>query len=110
MGKQPGAQSLMAVTVLLRYNLLCALSSATERFDASKSAAQVVLENEKDSKSLVLWSLWEEEGRKWLSSRRVSTQLPPGHYFIHGCSSTLPLTDTSTTLVAVNIQFVSHNQ
>lgn len=49
MGKQPAAQSLMAVIAPLRYDLLCALFSATERRDASKSAARVVLENEKDS-------------------------------------------------------------
>lgn len=78
MGKQPGAQSLMAVIVLLRYSLLWALFSW---YGESKSATQVVWENEKDSASRVLWSLWEEERLEWLQRCHVSTQLSRAPFF-----------------------------
>lgn len=58
--KQPAAQSLLAAIgppPPPPHNLLCALFWATDGLDASESAAQVLLENQEDSESLVFCSL-----------------------------------------------------
>lgn len=88
--------------------LYCCGTISSVHYSRDMSAAQVVLEYEKDSESFVWWSLGEEERIEWLRRCRVSTQLPPGSLFFFFFPRFVQhLASCRNQQVFVHIQFVN---